>query len=181
MSRRFSALIAALVLILCWACALGEAPAATDNEPQYAPLQPGDSGQPVMLLQCRLIELGYYRDIAEGTYGPVTQDAVMDFQAVNGFEADGIASQEVLEALYGEGAVDADGEAREAFVVPAFAEADASEKDSPVVYIGNRNTHKFHAPECESVMDIKDSNRMPLYSRDEALVRGFVPCKRCNP
>lgn len=48
-------------------------------------------------------------------------------------------------------------------------------------YIGNANTGKFHHAYCSSVGQMNPSNKVCLTSRDEAISRGFVPCKRCNP
>ncbi len=48
-------------------------------------------------------------------------------------------------------------------------------------YIANRNTGKFHYSGCSSVSDMKESNKVPYDTRDEAVAAGYVPCKRCNP
>lgn len=48
-------------------------------------------------------------------------------------------------------------------------------------YIGNANSKKFHYSGCSSVARMREYNKVPLSSRDEAIARGFVPCKRCNP
>lgn len=48
-------------------------------------------------------------------------------------------------------------------------------------YIANKNTKKFHYASCSSVDDMKESNKVPYSSRDEAVRDGYVPCKRCNP
>jgi len=50
-----------------------------------------------------------------------------------------------------------------------------------VAYIGNRKTMKFHRPECESVADIAEANKVPLGSREDAIGMGYVPCGRCKP
>lgn len=55
----------------------------------------------------------------------------------------------------------------------------AADSESP--YIGNRNTRKFHSYDCASVNDMKESNRAPLSSREEAIDQGYVPCGRCDP
>lgn len=49
------------------------------------------------------------------------------------------------------------------------------------VYVGNANTMKFHYPGCSSVSKMSPSNRVDLYSREEAMNYGYVPCKICNP
>lgn len=46
-------------------------------------------------------------------------------------------------------------------------------------YIGNKNTKKFHRPDCSSLP--AEKNRVYLESREEAISEGFVGCKRCNP
>ena len=50
-----------------------------------------------------------------------------------------------------------------------------------VSYIGNKNTKKFHELDCSSVNDMKESNKRELYTRDEAISKGYEPCKRCDP
>ena len=50
-----------------------------------------------------------------------------------------------------------------------------------VVYIGNKKSMKFHYPDCKSVGATKESNRVELYSREEAIERGFSPCGSCHP
>ena len=51
-----------------------------------------------------------------------------------------------------------------------------------VTYVLNKNTHKFHYPDCPSVLDIKAKNRQDVdWSRDEAINAGFSPCGRCKP
>jgi endonuclease YncB( thermonuclease family) len=48
-------------------------------------------------------------------------------------------------------------------------------------YIGNANTKKYHYSTCSSVNDMKESNKVALESREDAIRGGYVPCKRCNP
>lgn len=49
-------------------------------------------------------------------------------------------------------------------------------------YILNTNTKKFHIPSCSSVKQMKESNKQEFTgSREEAISRGYDPCKRCNP
>lgn len=56
-----------------------------------------------------------------------------------------------------------------------------SDESSTVLYIGNKNSMKLHYANCTSVDDMKESNKVEFYSRDEAINLGYVPCKRCNP
>ena len=49
-------------------------------------------------------------------------------------------------------------------------------------YIGNANTGKFHYPNCSSVRQMKESNKVEMSgTRDEIIAMGYDPCKRCNP
>ncbi len=49
-------------------------------------------------------------------------------------------------------------------------------------YILNKNTKKFHYPSCSSADDIKPKNRLEFFgTREEAIQKGYKPCKRCNP
>ena len=50
-----------------------------------------------------------------------------------------------------------------------------------VAYIGNRKTMKFHRPECDSIADMAEANKVPLGSREDAIRMGYVPCGRCKP
>lgn len=51
-----------------------------------------------------------------------------------------------------------------------------------ITYVLNKNTKKFHLPNCSSVETIKPKNRQDTtMSRDEVIGSGYVPCKRCNP
>lgn len=58
---------------------------------------------------------------------------------------------------------------------------DKSETDKEFEYIGNSGTKKFHYTYCGSADKITESNRVYFNSRDDAINRGYVPCKRCNP
>ena len=49
------------------------------------------------------------------------------------------------------------------------------------VYIGNSSSKKFHYPDCSSVADMAEKNKVPLYSREEAIAQGYAPCGRCRP
>ncbi|MGV8083369.1 MAG: Ada metal-binding domain-containing protein [Coriobacteriia bacterium] len=67
---------------------------------------------------------------------------------------------------------------------PAPAQAATVVDPSPNpagTYIGNRKSKIFHYPDCSSVDDMKESNKVGLASREEAINKGYVPCKRCNP
>ncbi len=50
-------------------------------------------------------------------------------------------------------------------------------------YIGNRNSHVFHYPDCDSVKDMKEKNKIYFedVTRDEVIEQGFRSCGRCHP
>lgn len=64
--------------------------------------------------------------------------------------------------------------------VKSYSEPQSS-SESSVSYVGNSNTKKFHSPYCSSADKIKDSNRVTFSSREDAISRGYTPCKLCNP
>lgn len=58
------------------------------------------------------------------------------------------------------------------------------ETDSEVEreYVLNKNSMRFHFPECSSVATIKDSNREAFTGlRSELLRQGYSPCGNCSP
>ena len=50
-------------------------------------------------------------------------------------------------------------------------------------YIGNRNSHIFHYPDCDSVKDMKEKNKVYFedVTREVVIGQGFKACHRCNP
>ena len=51
-----------------------------------------------------------------------------------------------------------------------------------VTYILNSNTKRFHRPDCPSVNDMKEKNKIySSESREEILSQGYQPCKSCQP
>lgn len=55
-------------------------------------------------------------------------------------------------------------------------------KTSEDLYVLNRNTKKFHRPNCSSVQDIKPKNKQEFSGNTKALIQqGYSPCKNCNP
>ena len=50
---------------------------------------------------------------------------------------------------------------------------------SNVLYIGNKNTKKFHELDCSSIPE--EANQVSFHNREEAIEKGYDPCKRCNP
>lgn len=59
---------------------------------------------------------------------------------------------------------------------------DPSQSDSVADYVVNRNSMKFHLPDCPSVEKMKESNREFFTgTRQELLDRGCSPCGSCKP
>lgn len=49
-------------------------------------------------------------------------------------------------------------------------------------YILNKNSNIFHYPDCPSVDRMSEKNKVEFYgTRDEAIDKGYKPCKNCNP
>ncbi len=49
-------------------------------------------------------------------------------------------------------------------------------------YILNKNSNIFHYPDCPSVDRMSEKNKVEFYgTRDEAIDKGYTPCKNCNP
>ena len=48
-------------------------------------------------------------------------------------------------------------------------------------YIGNKNSHVFHAPDCGSLKKMSEKNKVAFDSRDEAIEAGYKPCSSCDP
>ena len=49
-------------------------------------------------------------------------------------------------------------------------------------YIINRNTGKFHYPDCPSVKQMAEHNKKEYTgNRDDLVTQGYEPCKRCDP
>ena len=76
--------------------ALGGSVAITE----YNDLAPGDSGDAVLSLQRRLVELGYADGTPNGKYGPATISAVMFYQQCNGLDQDGLATAWLQSVLF---------------------------------------------------------------------------------
>ncbi len=56
-------------------------------------------------------------------------------------------------------------------------ETETETEQEEITYIGNKNTKKFHLPDCHTLP--AEKNRVELSSFNEAINMGFVPCKNC--
>lgn len=89
------------------------AEAADESDPasvvllsEYATLIPGDDNQSVLLLQDRLVELGYMEsDEPTTVYNDSVKAAIMRFQRTHGLEMTGIADAELQALLFSEAAL----------------------------------------------------------------------------
>lgn len=60
--------------------------------------------------------------------------------------------------------------------------SESTEIENLTSYVLNRNTKKFHYPECLSVSDIKEKNKIDYKgTRESVILMGYEPCKRCKP
>lgn len=66
---------------------------------------------------------------------------------------------------------------------PANTHPATSPEETTVTYsyIGNKNSKIYHYPDCGSIDTIKEKNKVNFISEDEAIDKGYSPCKACNP
>jgi hypothetical protein len=48
-------------------------------------------------------------------------------------------------------------------------------------YVGNSKTKVFHTPACKTVKAMADKNAVYFKDIEEAVKKGFKPCKVCKP
>ncbi len=75
------------------------APPATPTVATPEVLRPGDSGPQVREVQERLVALHYWLGAADGTYGPLTEQAVLALQGAAGLRRDGVLGPRTRRAL----------------------------------------------------------------------------------
>lgn len=143
-------------------------PVPTADPTAYV-LKQGNKNNDVKALQKVLISLGWLSGSADGDYGPKTVSAVKAYQDAAGLPVTGECDYDTYLSLTSSNAP--------AAPAPVVEEDESDE----VAYIGNRNSKKFHYPSCSSVDDMKESNKVEFYSRDEATSAGYDPCGRCHP
>lgn len=68
-------------------------------EAPFGPLSLGDVGERVRRVQRRLIELSLLNDVADGRFGPNTQNAIFDLQHLTGLSTTGIADEATFKVL----------------------------------------------------------------------------------
>ncbi|MBR0081533.1 MAG: peptidoglycan-binding protein [Clostridia bacterium] len=77
----------------------------TAADDSFELLKNGSEGEPVVRVQERLFDLGYYTYKPTGSYYTVTRSAVMDYQSESGLGADGTIGEETYRALFSDTAV----------------------------------------------------------------------------
>jgi peptidoglycan hydrolase-like protein with peptidoglycan-binding domain len=148
-----------------------------DPTPAYKVLSSGDSGEAVVALQERLVDLGYAVGKADGEYGAKTVSAVKMIQALTGLEVTGIADDQTQRVIWGYDAPTAQPKPTKINPTPTPELEDNGED-----YILNKNTKKFHYPWCSAVDQMKESNKIYFHGTSAQAQRiGYMPCKRCNP
>lgn len=61
-------------------------------------------------------------------------------------------------------------------------ERDLNGQKEEQTYVLNKNTHKFHRPDCSGAADIKEKNREEFTgTREEVIAQGYKPCTKCKP
>lgn len=63
-----------------------------------------------------------------------------------------------------------------------YTESATTKKEVGIDYIINLNTGKFHYPDCPNVDQMAEHNKK-VYTgdRDDLILQGYEPCKRCDP
>lgn len=59
-------------------------------------------------------------------------------------------------------------------------EPESPSEEAPTMYIINKNSKKFHTPDCSSVQDMNPQNKKESSKTKEELIKlGYSPCKSC--
>jgi len=51
--------------------------------------------------------------------------------------------------------------------------------DKQCVFVGSKNSNKYHTPECRWAKNIKPENLVCFFSEDDAKSKGYLPDKNC--
>lgn len=55
------------------------------------------------------------------------------------------------------------------------------EDSEPIIYYANKNSKKFHRPECKSVAQMLDTSVRFEENREALINDGYTPCGNCKP
>ena len=166
---RFRESLALLLILLMALSAWGTAESFTGIDfAEWEPLARGAKGEAVELLQEQLIELGFLNGIADGSFGPKTEAALIAFQAAAELEETGIADAKTMEALF-----DPEAPIITATPAPTFSPTPAPQKSSEMVWIPRTGQRYHRNKNCSGMKN-------PSYvTIEEAKRLGFTPCKKC--
>ena len=145
-----------------------EAPKKKETEPSFQEIKRGDSGEDVVTIQKRLIELNYLSGSADGSFGSGTEKAVREFQAANGTTETGIIDENTYNAL-----MESSAPAKIIAAAPQIQEEVT--RSEPMVWIPTNGGKKYHTrSSCSGMIDPRQ------VTLSEAVSLGFEPCKRCH-
>ena len=55
-------------------------------------------------------------------------------------------------------------------------------EQAEITYIVNKNSKKFHYPNCSGVQTMKENNRLEVTcTREDLIDQGYQPCGTCKP
>lgn len=82
---------------------------------------------------------------------------------------------EGYEEGYTQGHLDGYNEAEDSYL-------DIISDDEEHTYVINKSSKKFHKPTCDSVSQMKESNKEVVVCKRAKLIEdGYSPCQQCNP
>lgn len=61
------------------------------------------------------------------------------------------------------------------------SESASVDSPSPIKYIGNAESHKFHRPSCPFARIMSLNKQVGFHYRSQAVASGHVPCRYCLP
>ena len=64
---------------------------------------------------------------------------------------------------------------------PSYASTEIYATTEEILFVGNRNSKKFHCSWCESVTTMSEKNKVIFPTRQEAIDNGYTGCARCQP
>ncbi|MBP2652587.1 MAG: nuclease [Firmicutes bacterium] len=54
-------------------------------------------------------------------------------------------------------------------------------QSSQAAYVASSTSAKFHRPDCQWAHKISAGNKITFSTREEAIKKGYEPCKVCRP
>lgn len=88
----------------------------------------------------------------------------------------------IIDYLTGESYTEARSDAQQNEGIYRSIETEVFTPSEGITYILNVNTMRFHLIDCQSVQDMKATNRKEFFgAKEELLEDGYIPCGRCHP